>query len=330
LRSHILAAFVMHTLSEAEHQAIMQQRLNDADVMFCMAQGRSMKSLKAAAIVGLPILAASCAAARELPKFFADMNRPIAPFRISDDIYYVGASDVTSFLIVTDAGLIVTDGGFAETAPQILANIKALAFNPKNVKILLNSHAHFDHDGGLAALKEATGARFLASRGDAPVLESGGMSDFSNIGPQHRITLIKPDGLLADGEKLTLGHTTLTIHLTPGHTRGCTSWSMTTHIAGKPEQVLFICSLTVLPDYSLVKQPSYPGISNDFAHSIALLRSLPCDIMLASHGSFFHLTEKRAALATSPAAFVDPAGCKAYLDRADAAYRAELAKESGK
>jgi metallo-beta-lactamase class B len=286
-----------------------------------------MSWLKGIVIAVLIGLAAVPAAARQLPKFFADMNVPVAPFRISDNIYYVGASDVTSFLIVTDAGLIVTDGGFAETAPQILANIKTLGFDPKNVKILLNSHAHFDHDGGLAALKQATGARFLASRGDAPVLESGGKSDFSNIGPQHRIAPIKPDGYLTDGEKLTLGNATLTIHLTPGHTRGCTSWSMTTHIAGKPEQVLFICSLSILPEYSLVKQPSYPGIANDYAHSIALLRSLPCDIMLGAHGSFFHLKEKRAALAGNPAAFVDPAGCKAYLDGAEAAYKAELAKE---
>ena len=286
-----------------------------------------MRGLKGAAIAVLAMVAATSTAARELPKFYADMNRPVAPFRISDDIYYVGASDVTSFLIVTDAGLIVTDGGFAETAPQILTNIKTLGFDPKNVKILLNSHAHFDHDGGLAALKEATGARFLASRGDAPVLESGGEPDSANAGPLHRITPIKPDGYLTDGEKLMLGHTSLTIHLTPGHTRGCTSWAMMTHIGGKPEQVLFICSLSILPNYSLVKNPTYPAIAKDYAHSIALLRSLPCDLMLDAHGSFFQLTEKRAALATNPAAFVDPVGCKAYLDHAEAAYRAQLAKE---
>ena len=286
-----------------------------------------MKAFESAAIGVLISCFALPSFARELPKFYADMNRPVAPFRISDDIYYVGASDVTSFLIVTDAGLIVTDGGFAETAPQILANIKTLGFDPKNVKILLNSHAHFDHDGGLAALKQATGARFLASRGDAPVLESGGEPDSANAGPLHRITPIRPDGYLTDGENLTLGHTTLTFHLTPGHTRGCTSWSMTTHIAGKPEQVLFICSLSILPNYSLVKNPTYPGIAKDYAHSIALLRSLPCDVMLDAHGAFFHLTEKRAALATNPASFVDPVGCKAYLDHAEAAYRAQLAKE---
>lgn len=268
--------------------------------------------------------------ARELPPFYADMTKPVAPFRISDDIYYVGAKDVTSFLIVTDGGLILTDGGFAETAPQILANIKTLGFVPTQVKILLNSHAHFDHAGGLAALKAATGAKLLASRGDAPVLEAGGKTDFASLGPLQDFAPVKVDGFLADGEKLTLGRTTLTIHLTPGHTRGCTSWSMLTKISGKPEHVLFVCSLTVLPSYSLVRKPSYPGIADDFARSIALLRSLPCNVMLASHGSFFHLSEKRAAMstaATSP--FVDPAGCRAYLDGADAAYKAALAGERG-
>lgn len=256
------------------------------------------------------------------------MDRPVTPFRISDDIYYVGASDVTSFLIVTDAGLILTDGGFPDTAAQIEANIKTLGFDIHNVKLLMSSHAHFDHAGGLAELKRDSGATMVASAADAPVLESGGTNDFVDLGPIARFSQVKVDRHLSNGEKLTLGHTTLTIHLTPGHTRGCTSWSMTTHIDGKPEQVLFICSLTVLPNYSIVKAPSYPGIAEDYAHSIATLRALPCDIMLASHGSFFGLTEKRAKLeAGDKAAFVNPGTCKTYLDYAEKAYNAEIAKE---
>jgi metallo-beta-lactamase class B len=134
---------------------------------------------------------------------------------------------------------------------------------------------------------------------------------------------------LTDGQALKLGHTTLTIHLTPGHTRGCTSWSMTTHVAGVPRQVLYICSLTVLPAYRLVTRPSYPGISEDYARSIATLRALPCDIMLASHGAFFGLKDKRARLQAGDAgAFVDAATCKSYLDTAERLYRAELAKEA--
>jgi metallo-beta-lactamase class B len=263
-----------------------------------------------------------------LPPQFVAMDQPVAPFRISDDIYYVGASDVTSFLIVTDAGLILTDGGFPDTAAQIEANIKTLGFDIRNVKFLMNSHAHFDHAGGLAALKHASGAAMVASVADTPVLQSGGTKDFVDLGPIARFTPVKVDRRLSDGEVLMLGHTTLTIHLTPGHTRGCTSWSMTTHIAGKPEQVLFICSLTVLPNYSLVKAPSYPGIAGDFAHSIATLRALPCDIMLASHGSFFSLLQKRAKLeAGDKAAFVDPQSCKSYIDAAEQRYNAQIAKE---
>lgn len=266
------------------------------------------------------------ALAADMPPQFAAMDRPVAPFRISDDIYYVGASDVTSFLIVTDAGLILTDGGFPDTAAQIKANIKTLGFDIRNVKLLMNSHAHFDHAGGLAELKRESGATMVASTLDAPVLESGGTKDFADLGPIARFPPVKVDRLLSDREKLTLGHTSLVIHLTPGHTRGCTSWSMTTHIAGKPERVLFICSLTVLPNYSLVKAPSYPGIADDFAHSIATLRALPCDIMLASHGSFFGLVQKRDK-AGDKTAFVDPQSCKSYIDTAEQRYNAEIAKE---
>ncbi|HEY1706765.1 MAG TPA: subclass B3 metallo-beta-lactamase [Rhizomicrobium sp.] len=274
------------------------------------------------------VLAAATAGAASLSPEMAAMDRPVAPFRLSDEIYYVGASDVTSFLIVTDDGLILTDGGFEDTAHQIEANIKTLGFDIHKVKILMNGHAHFDHAGGLAELKKASGATFVASAADAPVLESGGVKDFVDLGPGTKFPPIKPDRILTDGEKLTLGHTTLTIHLTPGHTRGCTSWTMTAHIGGVPHDVLYICSLSVLSMYSLVKAPSYPGIADDFAHSIATLKSLPCEIMLASHGQFFGLTDKHAKLdAGDKNAFVDPASCKRYLDTAEQRYNAEIAKE---
>ncbi len=283
-------------------------------------------AMMAAAFLG----AWSMAGAADLAPQFAAMNQPVAPFRVTDDIYYVGASDVTSFLIVTDVGLILTDGGFESTAPQIEANIKTLGFDIAKVKVLMNSHAHFDHAGGLAELKRASGARMLASSADTPVLESGGAVDFVDLGPGSRFPSVKVDATLIDGQTLRLGHAALTIHLTPGHTRGCTSWTMTTHIGGVPHQVLYICSLTVLPLYSLVKKPSYPGIADDFAHSIATLKSLPCEILLSSHGSFFGLTEKRAKLeAGDKNAFVSPATCKAYLDTAEQRYKAALAKEQG-
>ena len=272
------------------------------------------------------------AGAADVSPNFAAMNQPMAPFRISDDVYYVGASDVTSFLIVTDAGLILTDGGFEQTAPQIEANIKALGFDIRNVKILLNSHAHFDHAGGLAALKAASGARFLASRADAPVLESGGAADFVHFGSYSHFPPVKVDGYLADGGQIVLGHTVLTAHLTPGHTKGCTSWTMATHVNGKPVDVLFICSLTVLPSYRLLSEPGYPQMAADFAQSFKTLRALSCQIFIASHGLFFDLLGKKAKLDGNPPVnpFIDPAGCRKYIDGAEARYVAELEKERGR
>ena len=279
------------------------------------------------ALVLLPV----CALARELPAPYDAMNAPMAPFRISDDIYYVGAHDVTSFLIVTDAGLILTDGGFAETAPQIEANIATLGFDIHDVKVLLNSHAHFDHAGGLAALKGASGATFYGSRADAPVLESGGLRDFSNFGDIGHFPPVKVDRFVADGQKIRLGHTELTVHLTPGHTKGCTSWTMTTTIERAPERVLFICSLTVLPSYRLLSEPGYPGMAGDFAASFKKLKALPCDVFLAAHGVFFDLVRKRSLMDGNPATnpFIDPAGCKAYLDAAQADNETRHAKERG-
>ncbi len=269
--------------------------------------------------------------ARSLPPPYDAMNAPMAPFRISDDIYYVGARDVTSFLIVTDAGLILTDGGFEETAPQIEANIATLGFDIHDVKVLLNSHAHFDHAGGLASLKAASGAALFASRADSPVLESGGLKDFASFGDIGRYAPVKVDRFVSDGQTIRLGHTALTIHLTPGHTKGCTSWTMTTTIGRAPESVLFICSLSVLPSYRLLSEPGYPMMADDFAASFKKLRALPCDVFLGAHGVFFDLVRKRSLMDGHPATnpFIDPAGCKAYLDAAQASYKTELAKERG-
>lgn len=285
-----------------------------------------MKRLAWAA--GFLLLMAHASVAADLAPQYAAMNGPMAPFRVSDDIYYVGAADVTSFLIVTDAGLILTDGGFEQTAPEIEANIKTLGFDIKDVKILLNSHAHFDHAGGLAALKAASGARLLAGRRDVPMLESGGATDFAQLG---RFPPVKVDLYLDDGAKIALGHTVLTAHETAGHTKGCTSWTMTTHVKGKPVNVLFICSLTVLSEYRLLSEPNYPEMAADFAASFRTLRALPCGIFLASHGQFFDLKGKRAKLDQNPSVnpFIDLQGCRQYIDTAEQHYDAELAKERG-
>lgn len=255
-------------------------------------------------------------------------NQPAPPFRIAGNIYYVGASDVTSFLIVNPAGDILLDGGFVETAPQIGANIEKLGFKPSEVKFLLNSHAHYDHAGGLAELKKRTGAKMVAMEGDATVLASGGHADFF-FGDRLTFPPIKPDRVIHDGDTVTLGNVTMTAHLTAGHTRGCTTWTMTTQENGKPLQVVFIGSMSVLPGYRLTGKESYPGMAADYEKSFRALRSLPCDVFLGAHGSFFDLAGKRALLADDAGRnpFIDPAGYRAYVEGAEAAYQAELKRQ---
>jgi metallo-beta-lactamase class B len=265
------------------------------------------------------------AAQARLTGDFAAMNEPLAPFKIADNLYYVGAKDVTSYLIVTKAGLILLDGGFAETAPEILANIRTLGFDPKNIRILLNSHAHLDHAGGLAALKAASGATFYASAQDAPELAAGGANDFAlknaNYPP------IKPDRIIPDGGTIVMGGVTLTAHVTAGHTKGCTTWTMPVTIDGKHENALFLCSLSILSMYRLVGDPKYPTQAADYQKSFATLRGLKCDVFLASHGSFFDMLAKRQKLlaGAKPNPFIDPQGCRAFFAAAEKEFDRRLA-----
>ncbi|HEV7786639.1 MAG TPA: subclass B3 metallo-beta-lactamase [Thermoanaerobaculia bacterium] len=256
------------------------------------------------------------------------MNQPAEPYRIFGNLYYVGASDVTSFLVATPAGLILIDGGFAETVPMIRKSVKKLGFKMEDVKILLNSHAHFDHAGGLAAIRRQTGARLAASAADAALLANGGRGDHL-FGDKYPYEPVTADRILKDGDQVELGGTTLTAHLTPGHTKGCTTWTMKAKEGGKSYDVVFVCSTTVLPDVSLTNNAKYPTIAADFEQTFRTLRGLPCDIFLASHASFYNGLEKAERLrkGAKPNPFIDPAGYKAYLDRSEKAFRERLAAE---
>lgn len=284
--------------------------------------------VQATLLVVLALLAVPLVARAQSDPAMRAMNQPVPPFHLIGNIYYVGASDVTSFLIVTRAGDILLDGGFVQTAPQIEANIRKLGFKLSDVKILLNSHAHFDHAGGLAELKRRTGARFAAMEGDAALLGRGGRGDFY-FGDRSTFPPIKVDRVLHDGDTVTLGGVTLTAHLTAGHTRGCTTWTMVTKDRGKQLHVVFVGSTSVLSGYRLVAKESYPGIAADYERSFRVLRSLPCDVFLGAHGQFFNLTAKREALAHSPERnpFIDPAGYRAYVDNAERAFQEALRKQ---
>jgi metallo-beta-lactamase class B len=245
------------------------------------------------------LLLASAAFAQNDP-VSRSWNQSVEPFRIAGNLYYVGASDITSYLITTPKGHIVLDGGFVETAPMILANIRKLGFDPKDVRILLSSHAHYDHAGGLAELKRATGATFYASRRDLPQLARGGTDD-PQFGNRFPFPPIMADRIVDDGTRVSLGGVTLVAHITPGHTPGCTTW--TTRIGRR--DVVFVGSPSVPSDYRLTNNPRYPNAIEDYRSQFRKLKSLGCDIFLASHGNFYGLEEMLAGKKSF-------AGCDAY------------------
>ena len=253
-------------------------------------------------------------------------NKPVAPFRIAGNLYYVGATEVTSYLITTPEGHFLLDGGFVETAPQIEHNITEIGFKLTDVKFLLNSHAHYDHAGGLAELKKVTGAKFVASERDAPLLRNGGHGDF-RFDDTLTFPPIDPDRIVHDGESIQFGNQIMIAHLTPGHTKGCTTWTTKIRDGKKVYDVVFLGSQSAL-DYKFVGQESYPGITFDFERSFALLNQLPCDIFLASHGSFFHFVKKHESLLRGDAnAFIDPDGYKRYLRESEQEFRNKVAQQ---
>jgi metallo-beta-lactamase class B len=252
-----------------------------------------------------------------------EWNKPVSPFRIAGNLYYVGAIEITSYLIATPQGHFLLDGGFVETAPQIERNIVQLGFKLSDVKYLLNSHAHYDHAGGLAELKKLTGAKFVASEGDAALLRKGGHGDF-RFGDTLPFPPIEPDKIILDGESLQLGDQVMTAHLTQGHTRGTTTWTTKIRDGARTFDVVFVGSQSSL-DYKFVGPESYPGIAADFVKSFTILKNLPCDIFLASHGSFFHFADKHERFISGDTnAFVDPDGYNRYLSESERDFRQKL------
>lgn len=255
-------------------------------------------------------------------------NQPVEPYKIVGNVYYVGASDITSYLITTPQGHILLDGGFEETVPIIRESVKKLGFKIEDVKILINSHAHYDHAAGLAELKKLTGASFHVSEKDAPLHARGGKDDFA-FGDRFPYPPVTADRLLKDGDTVTLGGVTLTAHLTPGHTPGNTTWTMKTEEGGKSYDVVFVSSPTINPGVVLTNNPKYPGIADDYAKTFRVLKSLPCEVFLGSHANFFDGPGKAERLrkGETPNPFVDPKGCRDFVERREKMYQDQLAKE---
>jgi len=257
-------------------------------------------------------------------------NQPVEPFKIAGNIYYVGANDVTSYLITTAKGHILLDSGFAETVPLIKANIVRLGFKLTDIKAIINSHAHCDHAGGLAELKRLTKAKLYASEADANLLARGGKDD-PNFGNELLFEPVNADKTFIDGWKLKLGGVSLTANVTPGHTKGCTTWTTTVKEGKRKLNVVFVCS-TSAPGYKLVGNEKYPEIASDYEKTFRRMRAMKVDVFLASHATAYGMSEKaeklKAGAKTNP--FIDPAGYKEYIDATESSFRKALEMQRAK
>lgn len=265
---------------------------------------------------------------------FAQVNpdwiTPQAPFRIVGNVYYVGSKDLASYLITTPQGDILINSSLKISVPLIRQNVEALGFHFKDIRILLISHAHFDHCAGSALVKKLTGAKYMVMDTDVPVVESGGRKDFAfGRSPGSYYEPAKVDRVLHDGDEVRLGNVVLVAHLTPGHTKGCTTWTMKVVDGGKTYDVVIVGSPNVLSSYRLIGNVQYPRIAQDFELTFRTLKALPCDVFLGAHGSYFDMEAKYARMKEDGAnPFVDPAGYRRYVARSEEAFLAGLAKQS--
>lgn len=273
----------------------------------------------------------------------ADWTTPFPPFRIAGNapgspqagprswggLFYVGSGDLASYLIVTPKGDILINSNLVSSPPLIRKSVEALGFHFSDIRILLISHAHYDHCAGSAEILRETHAKYEVMAPDVPVVESGGRNDFhyANDKSMH-FPPAHVDRVLHDGDKVSLGGTVLTAHLTAGHTRGTTTWTLDENEVGRTLHVVIVGSPNVNPGYKLVHNTTYPQIASDYRHGFDVMKSLPCDVFLGAHGVYFGLKEKYARFkAGDRRAFIDPAGYKAYIAEREQAFEAELKKQ---
>lgn len=257
------------------------------------------------------------------------MPNSFPPFRIIGNLYYVGTDDLASYLVVTPKGNILINSDLEANVPMIKASIEKLGFKYSDTKILLISHAHFDHAAGSKLIKQQTHAKYIVMDADVALVQSGGKTDFHyRNDPSIYFPPTKVDKILHDGEKIELGGSVLTAHLTAGHTEGSTTWTMQVTDHGKPYQVVILGSLSVNPGYKLVGNHTYPNIVEDYKHAFKIVKSLPCDIFLGAHTGFFNLKKKYALLnqnVTNP--FIDPASYKKHIAEKERDFYKEFEKQ---
>jgi metallo-beta-lactamase class B len=273
----------------------------------------------------VPVLAIAWAVAGQGP-----FSEPFPAHRVIGNVYYVGSKDLASYLITTNEGHILINSGFEETVPLIRAGVESLGFKMRDIKLLLASHAHSDHVAGHAAMKEQTAAKVYVMRGDDAVIASGGRGQY--LYTQSRWKPCVVDRILEDGEEVKFGGATLVARRTPGHTRGCTTWTWQVEESNKSYSVVVVGSPNVNPGYRLIDNKDYPEIASDFASTFQTLKALPCDVFLGAHGGYYGMVHKyqksQSGKPTNP--FIDPEGYRAFVRHKERAYLDTLSAQRAK
>jgi metallo-beta-lactamase class B len=284
-----------------------------------------------AAAVGALALVVTGVQAQTVKDFMAAVmpkwTTPFEPFQLIDNIYYVGTDGISAYIIKTSQGLILMDTALPQQTGEIKGNIAKLGFKLGDIKIILNSHAHFDHTGGIAEIKKDTGAQLVAGERDKPLLE-GGYYPGDEKDTDLAFPPVKVDRAVKEGDVVTLGDTKLTAHSMPGHSPGCTSWEMTVKDAGQDRDVLFFCSGTVALN-KLVGQPTYPGIADDYRSTFAKARAMKVDVLLGPHPEVYGMQAKRAQMKDgAPNPFVKPGELQTYVAGLETDFDKQLAKQT--
>jgi metallo-beta-lactamase class B len=264
------------------------------------------------------VLAVLACSASVLAQANPDWHHEFPAFKIAGNLYYVGTADLAVYLINTPQGNILINSDFEEDVPTIKKSIASLGFKYADTKIVLISHAHGDHDAATGLIKKETGAKLMVMDTDVPEEESTAKGR-----PGAHV-----DRVLHDGDTVELGGSKWVAHLTPGHTKGCTTWTTQIQDGGRNLNVVIIGSPNVNPGYILVGNKSYPKIADDYVKTFAVLKGLPCDVFLGAHGAYFGMKAKyEKFVAGDKNAFIDPAGYKAYVAERDQSFRDEWARQ---
>ena len=260
-------------------------------------------------------------------------DEPTDPVKIVGSLYYVGTAGLASYLFATSEGHILFNTGMPESGPLIEASIKKLGFDPKDIKTIINGHGHSDHAGAIAYFKQLTGAQIAIMEADIPLIEDGGKSDF-HYGRDWQIMgqpPVKVDRVLRDGDTVHLGDVILTAHLTPGHTRGSTTWETTLVDNGRAYHVVWPDGGGFNPGYKIAGNPtSYPGMTEDYRRTLHFWEMLKPDIFLAAHAEWFGFQEKRLASADQGVkAWINPEEYRRFVARYKRNFEDEVDKELG-